>query len=122
MICITVKLFDSLRTGRSEDRIPVRQDFPHQFKPTLGPSKLPVQVPGVKRSGRGVDHPPSCNAMFSYSSHLGHHCLFKGKLYLLFVKFLRGNRLCVNSVFILGLCIIWRCVLRLCNSSFLQFV
>ena len=40
-----------------------RQDFPHVSRPTLGPTKPPVQwvtrlFPGVKRPGRGVDHPP----------------------------------------------------------------
>jgi len=35
-----------------------RRDFPHPSRPALGPTKSTIQlVPGVKRSGRGVDHP-----------------------------------------------------------------
>ena len=39
------------------------RDFPHQSRPALGSPKPPIQwvpllTPGVKRSGRGVDHPP----------------------------------------------------------------
>jgi len=38
------------------------QDFPHPSRPALGPTQHPIQrlpglSPGVKRSGRGVDHP-----------------------------------------------------------------
>ena len=40
------------------------RDFPHPSRPFLGPTQPPVQwvsFPGVKRPGRGVDHPPpSC--------------------------------------------------------------
>ena len=41
-----------------------RQDFPRPSKPALGPNQPPSHTmgtgsfPGVKRSGRGVDHPP----------------------------------------------------------------
>jgi len=39
------------------------RDFPHPSTPALGPTQPPIQwVPGlsrgVKRPGRGVDHPP----------------------------------------------------------------
>jgi len=39
------------------------QDFPHLSKPALGHTQPPVQwvtgyFPGVKRPGRGFDHPP----------------------------------------------------------------
>ena len=39
-------------------------DFPHLSIPVLGPIKVPVQCvpgsyPGVKRPGRGADHPPN---------------------------------------------------------------
>ena len=39
------------------------RDFPHPSRPTLGPTQPPVQwvpgsFPGVKRPGRGADHPP----------------------------------------------------------------
>jgi hypothetical protein len=39
------------------------RDFLHPSRPAVGPTKLPIQlVPGlfrgVKRPGRGVDHPP----------------------------------------------------------------
>ena len=38
------------------------RDFPHPSRPALGPTQPPVQwvpdfLPGVKRPGRGVDHP-----------------------------------------------------------------
>ena len=32
------------------------RDFPHPSRPALGPNQ--VSLPGVKRPGRGVDHPP----------------------------------------------------------------
>ena len=39
------------------------RDIPHPSRPALGPSQPPIQwvpglFPGVKRPGRGVDHPP----------------------------------------------------------------
>ena len=53
---------DSLRTGRSVDRIPVIafRTYPDRLR---GPTSLlysgyRVSFPGVKRPGRGVNHPP----------------------------------------------------------------
>jgi hypothetical protein len=54
---------DSLRDGRSGDRIPVGARFsaPVQIgpgEPRLLYNAYLVSFPGVKRAGRGVDHPP----------------------------------------------------------------
>jgi hypothetical protein len=58
---------DSLRAGRSGDRIQWGRDVPHLSRPALGPIQPPIQwVPalfrGVKRPGPGVDHPPPSSA------------------------------------------------------------
>ena len=42
------------------------RDFPYPSRPALGPTHPPVQwvpglYPGVKRQGRGADHPPPSN-------------------------------------------------------------
>jgi hypothetical protein len=40
-----------------------RRNFSHTSRPALGPTQAPVQlVPGVKRTGRGADHPPPSSA------------------------------------------------------------
>ena len=59
---------DSLRTGRSGDRIPVgggaRFSAPVQTGPRAQPASYTMgtgSFPGVKRPGRGVDHPPPSN-------------------------------------------------------------
>ena len=50
-----------------------KPDFPHPSRPTLGPIQSPVQwvlglFPGIKRPGRGVDHPtPSAEAFLACS-------------------------------------------------------
>jgi len=54
---------DSLRAGRSGDRIPVWTRFsaPVQNGPGAHPASCTIGTgyfPGVKRPGRGVDHPP----------------------------------------------------------------
>jgi hypothetical protein len=54
---------DSLRAGRSGDRIPVGARFfaPVQTGPGTHPASYAMSTwsfPGVKRPGRGVDHPP----------------------------------------------------------------
>ena len=43
------------------------RDFPHLSRPVLGPTQPPIQwlpglFPGVKRPGRGIDHPPPHSA------------------------------------------------------------
>ena len=62
---------DSLRAGRSGDRIPVGgRDFLHPSRPALegGGAIQPTYTtgtgsfPGVKRPGRGVNHPPLSSA------------------------------------------------------------
>ena len=58
---------DSLRTGRSGDRIPVGARFsaPVQTGSEAHPTSYTMgtgSFPGVKRSGRGVDHPLLSNA------------------------------------------------------------
>ena len=58
---------DSLRAGRSGDRIPVwgGRDFSHPYRPGAQPASYTVgtgSFPGVKRPGRGVDHPPTSSA------------------------------------------------------------
>ena len=54
---------DSLRDGRSGDRIPVGARFfaPVQTGPRTHPASYTMgtgSFPGVKRPGRGIDHPP----------------------------------------------------------------
>jgi len=54
---------DSLRAGRSGDRIPLGARFsvPVQTGPGANPTSYTAgngSFPGVKRWGRGVDHPP----------------------------------------------------------------
>ena len=58
---------DSLRAGRSGDRIPVGATFsaPVQTGPGAPPASCTVgtgSFPGVKRPGRGADHPPPSSA------------------------------------------------------------
>ena len=63
--CVTQ--FHSLRAVRSRDRILVWARFPYPSIAALGPTQHPVSgyrvsFPGVKRPGRGVDHPPLSSA------------------------------------------------------------
>jgi hypothetical protein len=66
------------------------RDFPQPSSPALGPTQPPIpgSFPGVKRPGRGVDHPPHLTPRlkeeYSYTSTppLGFRDLFWGELYL----------------------------------------
>ena len=58
---------DSLQAGRSGDRIPVEARFsaPVQSDPGAHPAFCAMgtgSFPGVKRPGRGADHPPYLSA------------------------------------------------------------
>jgi len=58
---------DSLRAGRSGDRIPVEARFSSSAQTGLGAHPASCKMgtgsfPGIKRPGRCVDHPPSSNA------------------------------------------------------------
>jgi hypothetical protein len=70
---------DSLRAGRSGDRIPVGAKFfaPVQIGPWGPPSLLyngyRISIPGVKRPGRGVDHPPPSSARVKERVQLNLH-------------------------------------------------
>jgi len=59
----SVGIATELRAGRSGDRIPVEARFsaPVQTGPGTHPASYTMgtrSFPGVKRPGRGVDHPP----------------------------------------------------------------
>ena len=85
---------DSLRAGRSGDRIPVGARFsaPVQTGPGAHPASCTMGTgyfPGVKRPGRGVAHPPPSSAevkerveLYLYSPIPGLRGLFLGELYL----------------------------------------
>ena len=68
-------------------------DFPHPSRPGLGvhPASYTMgtgSFPWVKRSGRGVDHPPHLaprlkkELRYTYTSPLGHHGLLYDELHL----------------------------------------
>jgi hypothetical protein len=64
---------DSLRAGRSGDRIPVGERFSAPFQTGPRPTQPPIQfVLAVKRLGRGVNHPPHLaprlKKQYSYTS------------------------------------------------------
>ena len=81
------RYYDSLRAGRSGDRIPVGvgRDFPRTRPGRLwGPPSLlyngyRVYFPGVKRPGRGVDPTSSCEAKGRVWA-LGLHDILYGEL------------------------------------------
>jgi hypothetical protein len=84
---------DSLRAGRSGDRIPVGARFsaPVQTDPGAYPASCTMGT-GVERPGCGVDHPPPSSAEVKErveqylnspsTPPLGLHGLFWGELYL----------------------------------------
>ena len=66
---------DSLRAGRSGDRISLRTRYSAPVQ--TGPGAQPATYirgaglfPGVKRPGRGVDHLPSCRAEVNYREEI----------------------------------------------------
>jgi hypothetical protein len=75
-----------------------RQDFRHPSTPVLGPTQPPIQwgyrvsFPGVKRPGRGVNHPPYLalrlkeEQSYVSSAPLGLHDLYLGDLYLFYLN------------------------------------
>ena len=84
---------DSLRVGRSRDRIPVGARFsaPVQTGPGAHPASYTLDTgsfPRTKRQGRGVNHPPHLaprlKKEYSYTSipPLGLRGLLQGELYL----------------------------------------
>jgi hypothetical protein len=90
---IELSVCDSLRPERSGDRIPVgaRISAPVQTGPGAHPASYimgTVSFPGVKRPGRGVDHPLPFSAevkerveLYLYPP-LGLRGLFYGEIYL----------------------------------------
>ena len=58
-------------TGRSGDRIPVGARFSAPVQTVWGPPT--IQPPGVKRPGRGVDHPLLSSAENKESVELYHY-------------------------------------------------
>jgi hypothetical protein len=75
---------DTLRAGRSGNRILVSGSSLHPSRSALGPTQAPVKLvsviySGVERLGRGVDHPPHIGPRLkkeknnAYTSLLGHH-------------------------------------------------
>ena len=103
-----LRVAQSLRAGRSGDRIPVvwGRDFPHLSRPAPGAHPASYKMctrsfPGVKRPGHGVDHPPLSSAevegtveLYIYSP-LGLRGLFYGDLYL----YLYYGRKCYLKMF-----------------------
>jgi len=70
-----VQYSDSPRAGRSGDRIPLRASFSAPVQ--TGPGAHPVTyirdaglLPGVKRPGRGIDHPPPSRAKVNYREEI----------------------------------------------------
>ena len=93
---------DSLRAGRSGDRIPevMRFSTPFQNGPGAYPASYTMgtgSFPGVKRPGYGVDHPPHLAPRLkkeqSYTSTppLGLRGLFQGEVYLYLYKVAGGK-------------------------------
>ena len=73
-------------------------DFPHPFRPALGPTQspvkwVPVSFPGVKRSVCGIDYPPHLaqrlkkEQRYISTPPLGLHGLFKANFTFTYIYF-----------------------------------
>ena len=94
MFCLSVNQYsDSLRAGRSGDRIPVGARFSSPFQIGSGahPASWRIGTESlsrrVKRRGNDVDHPPNGaprlkkEQSYTCTPHLGLHGLLQGELY-----------------------------------------
>jgi len=99
---------DSLRAGRSRDRILVGSIFSTSVQTGPGAHPAPYTMgsgsfPGVKRSGRDVDYPPASSAevkerieLYFFSPPLGLRCLFQGEFLFRGSKHLRERCMAIS--------------------------